>query len=120
MPYPAATLYPDDALYPVATYRPDALTPLDLYMEIEDANGTRYKLDANQAPGSRLQNFSFRSKITEGFSDASGTLPVASTSTIRIFSSATTSSSPARTARSCMRAGSPRCPVSSGTATASG
>jgi hypothetical protein len=50
-------------------------TPLDLYMEIEDANGTRYKLDANQAPGSRLQNFSFRSKITEGFSDASGILP---------------------------------------------
>jgi hypothetical protein len=48
--------------------------PLDLYAEVTTANGTRYKWDANQAPGSRLQNLSFRTKIGEGFSDASGQL----------------------------------------------
>jgi hypothetical protein len=48
--------------------------PLDLYAEVETAGGARYRWDANQAPGSRLQNFSFRTKIGEGFSDASGQL----------------------------------------------
>jgi hypothetical protein len=48
--------------------------PLDLYAEITTADGSRYRWDANQAPGSRLRNFSFRTKIGEGFSDASGQL----------------------------------------------
>ena len=47
---------------------------LELFAEVETASGARYRWDANQAPGSRLQNFSFRTKIGEGFSDASGTL----------------------------------------------
>jgi hypothetical protein len=33
-------------------------------------SGTTYRWDANQAPGSRPQNLSFRTKIGEGFSDA--------------------------------------------------
>jgi hypothetical protein len=45
--------------------------PLDLYIEVTTADGTRYRWDANQAPGSRPLNLSFRSKIGEGFSDAS-------------------------------------------------
>jgi hypothetical protein len=45
--------------------------PLDLYAEITTADNTRYRWDANQAPGSRPRNLSFRSKIGEGFSDAS-------------------------------------------------
>jgi hypothetical protein len=48
--------------------------PLDLYAEIQTADGTRYKWDANQAPGSRLQNWSHRTKIGEGFSDGGGQL----------------------------------------------
>jgi hypothetical protein len=48
--------------------------PLDLYAEVEDASGTRYRWDHNQAPGSRLRNFSFRTKIGEGFSDGTGML----------------------------------------------
>jgi hypothetical protein len=48
--------------------------PLDLFAEVTTASGTRYKWDANQPPGSRLQNLSFRTKIGEGFSDASGQL----------------------------------------------
>lgn len=48
--------------------------PLDLYVEVTDHNGTRYKWDANQAPGSRLRNFSFRTKIGDGFADANGQL----------------------------------------------
>jgi len=48
--------------------------PLDLYAEVETASGARFKWDANQAPGSRLRNFSFRTKIGEGFSDANGQL----------------------------------------------
>jgi hypothetical protein len=49
--------------------------PLDLFAEVTTADGTRYKWDANQAPGSRPVNLSFRSKIGEGFSDASLQLP---------------------------------------------
>lgn len=45
--------------------------PLDLFAEIQTADGTRCRWDANQAPGSRPQNLSFRTKIGEGFSDAS-------------------------------------------------
>jgi hypothetical protein len=45
--------------------------PLDLFIEVTTAEGTRYRWDANQAPGSRPLNLSFRSKIGEGFSDAS-------------------------------------------------
>jgi hypothetical protein len=48
--------------------------PLDLFAEIETADGTRYRWDANQAPGSRLRNFSFRTKIGDGFADANGQL----------------------------------------------
>src|SRR5881409_89571 len=44
--------------------------PLDLFAEITTAGGTTYRWDANQAPGSRPQNLSFRNKIGEGFSDA--------------------------------------------------
>jgi hypothetical protein len=45
--------------------------PLDLYMEVTTAEGTHYRWDANQLAGSRPLNLSFRSKIGEGFSDAS-------------------------------------------------
>jgi hypothetical protein len=45
--------------------------PLNLYAEVITADSTRYRWDANQAPGSRPQNLSFRTKIGEGFSDAS-------------------------------------------------
>jgi hypothetical protein len=45
--------------------------PLDLFAEVVTADGTRYRWDANQPPGSRPQNLSFRTKIGEGFSDAS-------------------------------------------------
>lgn len=48
--------------------------PLDLYAEVTTSSGARFKWDANQAPGSRLRNFSFRTKIGEGFSDAGGQL----------------------------------------------
>lgn len=48
--------------------------PLDLYCEIQGPDGDRYKWDANQPAGSRLRNFQFRTKVGEGFSDASGTL----------------------------------------------
>jgi hypothetical protein len=48
--------------------------PLDLFAEVETADGTRYRWDANQAPGSRLRNFSFRTKIGDGFADANGQL----------------------------------------------
>jgi hypothetical protein len=48
--------------------------PLDLYVEVQSADGTRYRWDANQAPGSRLRNFSFRTKVGDGFSDAAGQL----------------------------------------------
>lgn len=50
-------------------------TPLDLYLEVQTADGTRYKWDANQPAGSRLQNFSFGTKLGEGFSDGGGQLP---------------------------------------------
>lgn len=48
--------------------------PLDLFAEVTDATGTSYRWDANQDPGSRIQSFSFRTKIGEGFSDANGSL----------------------------------------------
>lgn len=48
--------------------------PLDLYAEVETADGARYRWDANQAPGSRLRGFSFRTKLGDGFSDATGQL----------------------------------------------
>jgi hypothetical protein len=48
--------------------------PLDLYAEVTSASGARYRWDGNQPPGSRPQNFSFRTKIGEGFSDAGLTL----------------------------------------------
>jgi hypothetical protein len=48
-----------------------SLVPLDLFAEIITASGARYKWDANQPSGSRPQNLSFRTKIGEGFSDAS-------------------------------------------------
>jgi len=44
--------------------------PLDLYAEVTTSSGARYRWDGNQAPGSRPQNLSFRTKIGEGFSDA--------------------------------------------------
>lgn len=50
------------------------VVPLDLFVEVTDSSGARYRWDANQAPGSRLKNFSFRTKLGEGFSDASGQL----------------------------------------------
>jgi hypothetical protein len=49
--------------------------PLDLFVEVTTPDGTRYKWNANEAPGSRPINLSFRSKIGEGFSDASLQLP---------------------------------------------
>lgn len=45
--------------------------PLDLFAEVTTASGTRFKWDANQEAGSRPKNLSFRTKIGEGFSDAS-------------------------------------------------
>ena len=45
--------------------------PLDLYGEVTTASGTKYKWDANQAPGSRPRNFSFSTKLGEGFSNGS-------------------------------------------------
>jgi hypothetical protein len=45
--------------------------PLDLFVEVTASDGTKYRWDANQLPGSRPQNLSFRTKIGEGFSDAS-------------------------------------------------
>lgn len=48
--------------------------PLDLYAEVSTPDGTRYRWDANQPPGAVLRNFSFRTKVGEGFSDASGSL----------------------------------------------
>jgi hypothetical protein len=47
----------------------------DLFVEVTTADGTRYKWNANEAAGSRPINLSFRSKIGEGFSDASLQLP---------------------------------------------
>jgi hypothetical protein len=41
---------------------------MDLFAEVTAPNGTRYKWDANQPPGSRAQNLSFVTKIGEGFS----------------------------------------------------
>jgi hypothetical protein len=52
-----------------------ARPPVDLSIEVESVNGARYRWDQNQAPGSRLGAFSFRTKIGDGFSDASGQLP---------------------------------------------
>jgi hypothetical protein len=49
--------------------------PLDHFVEVTTPDGTRYKWNANEAPGSRPINLSFRSKIGEGFSDASLQLP---------------------------------------------
>jgi hypothetical protein len=46
-------------------------TPLDLFGEITTADGTKYKIDANQSAGSRPQNLSFRTKIGDGFADGS-------------------------------------------------
>jgi hypothetical protein len=51
-----------------------ARLPLDLFAEVTTHDGTRYRWDANQAPGSRLRNFSFRTKVGEGFADANGQL----------------------------------------------
>lgn len=48
--------------------------PLELYAEVETASGARFRWDANQAPGSRLRNLSFSTKIGEGFSSAQGQL----------------------------------------------
>jgi hypothetical protein len=45
--------------------------PLDLYGEIITASGARYRWDANQSADRRPRNLSFRTKIGEGFSDAS-------------------------------------------------
>jgi hypothetical protein len=51
----------------------DALPPLDLYWELETPDGARYKWDGNQPAGSRIQNWTHSTKISEGFSDGSGT-----------------------------------------------
>lgn len=48
--------------------------PLDLFIEVTTASGATYKWDANQPPGSRLRDFSFRTKLGDGFSDATGSL----------------------------------------------
>ena len=48
-----------------------ARLPLDLFGEVTTSSGARFKWDANQAPGSRPRNLSFRTKLGEGFSDAS-------------------------------------------------
>jgi hypothetical protein len=52
-----------------------ALVPLDLTFELTGPGDARYKLGANEPPGSRLRNFSFGTKIGEGFSNGSGQLP---------------------------------------------
>jgi hypothetical protein len=69
----------DSDLYDSAVYGAEVIPmrtrlPLGLYAEVTTADGTRYRWDANQAPGSRLRNFSFRTKIGEGFADANGQL----------------------------------------------
>jgi hypothetical protein len=51
----------------------DALPPLDLHWELETPDGNRYKWDGNQPAGSRIQNWTHSTKISEGFSDGSGT-----------------------------------------------
>jgi hypothetical protein len=48
--------------------------PLDLFAEVTTADGTKYKWDANQEPGSRPQGLRFATKIGEGFSDGSAQL----------------------------------------------
>jgi hypothetical protein len=48
--------------------------PLDLYIEVDTIGGGRYRWDAQQAPGSRLQSFTFATKTGDGFSEASGQL----------------------------------------------
>jgi hypothetical protein len=45
--------------------------PLGLHAEVTTAGGTRYRWDANAKPADRPRNLSFRTKIGEGFSDAS-------------------------------------------------
>lgn len=51
------------------------MIPLDLYAEVESADGTRYNWNANASdPGSRLRNFSFSTRIGEGFGNGSGQL----------------------------------------------
>jgi len=47
---------------------------LDLVYEVTDAQGTQYRWGPNEPAGRRLRNFGFRTKIGEGFSDASGQL----------------------------------------------
>jgi len=44
---------------------------LDLFIEVETAGGARYRWDANQAPGSRPTNLSWRTSLGNGFGDAS-------------------------------------------------
>lgn len=45
--------------------------PLDLFLEVTAADGRRFKWDGNQPDANRPKNLSFRSKLGEGFSDAS-------------------------------------------------
>jgi hypothetical protein len=75
--FPATDAFPADDIFPagVLLIPVNASISLDLFAEVTTADGTRYKWNANEAPGSRPINLSYRSKIGEGFSDASLQLP---------------------------------------------
>jgi len=50
-------------------------SPLELSIEVTATSGARFQWDANQPATSRPQGFSFRTKLGEGFSDATLSLP---------------------------------------------
>lgn len=50
------------------------LLPLELTHQVTAPDGASYRWAPNAMPGDRLSSFSFRTKVGEGFSDASGSL----------------------------------------------
>jgi hypothetical protein len=55
----------------IAKVRPlDRKPPVELFAEVTDASGSKYRWAANERAGSRPQGLSFRTKLGEGFSDA--------------------------------------------------
>jgi hypothetical protein len=88
-PYPGSTLFPGTTTFPGVPQPPGPSPtpsappavridtekpPLDLSFEITDAHGTHYRWGPDQPGTHRALAFSFRTKIGEGFSDASLTL----------------------------------------------
>ena len=52
-----------------------SVLPLELTAEVTTADGARFRWGANEPAQSRLRNFSFGTKIGEGFSQGQGQLP---------------------------------------------